>query len=694
MKVVIAEKPSVAREIATILGATEKKEGFLTGNGFYVTWAFGHLVALGMPEDYGISGFQRESLPMLPNPFLLTVRKIKKGKSYVPDNGALKQLKIIEQVISKSESIIVATDAGREGELIFRYIYDYFKCNKPFERLWISSLTEKAIKHGLENLKPGSDFDGLYHAGQGRSRADWLVGINASQALSIAAGHGVYSLGRVQTPTLALICKRYLENRNFSIKTYWQINLEHHKESIDFKSLSKTKWDDKKLAEDILKSLQRIGIARVIEAESKKIAEQPPLLFDLTGLQKEANKKLGLSADETLNIAQSLYEKKLITYPRTGSKYIPEDLWAEIPGLVRLLENRESCKEASKKVKWGRFKKRMVNDVKVTDHHGLLITEKIPAELPAKENAIYDMIAFRLLEAISHPCSKEITDITLQVIHYDFILKGCKILEPGWRAIRGNFSEDDSEPIQDIPELKVGEEVNIKSMQVIEKKTKPPVLYTEAGLLSAMESAGREIESEEERKILQGIGIGTPATRAAIIETLFKRDYIRREKKSLIPTEKGLQVYDLVKDKKIADVAMTAEWELTLQQIENDQEDATIFLKEMELYADFITKELLESTIVKQKQPELECPKCKQQQLLIWNKVIKCPDEVCNWIQFRNVCGVLLSTNDIESLLKTRRTKLIKGMQSKSGKKFDAYIVLDTTGKSSFEFPPNKQKKK
>lgn len=694
MKVVIAEKPSVAREIATILGATEKKEGFLTGNGFYVTWAFGHLVALGMPEDYGISGFQRESLPMLPNPFLLTVRKIKKGKSYVPDNGALKQLKIIEQVISKSESIIVATDAGREGELIFRYIYDYFRCNKPFERLWISSLTEKAIKHGLENLKPGSDFDGLYHAGQGRSRADWLVGINASQALSIAAGHGVYSLGRVQTPTLALICKRYLENRNFSIKTYWQINLEHHKESIDFKSLSKTKWDDKKLAEDILKSLQRIGTARVIEAESKKIAEQPPLLFDLTGLQKEANKKLGLSADETLNIAQSLYEKKLITYPRTGSKYIPEDLWAEIPGLVRLLENRESCKEASKKVKWGRFNKRMVNDVKVTDHHGLLITEKIPAELPAKENAIYDMIAFRLLEAISHPCSKEITDITLQVIHHDFILKGCKILEPGWRAIRGNFSEDDSEPIQDIPELKVGEEVNTKSMQVIEKKTKPPVLYTEAGLLSAMESAGREIESEEERKILQGIGIGTPATRAAIIETLFKRDYIRREKKSLIPTEKGLQVYDLVKDKKIADVAMTAEWELTLQQIENDQEDATIFLKEMELYADFITKELLESTIVKQKQPELECPKCKQQQLLIWNKVIKCPDEVCNWIQFRNVCGVLLSTNDIESLLKTRRTKLIKEMQSKSGKKFDAYIVLDTTGKSSFEFPPNKQKKK
>jgi len=694
MKTIIAEKPSVAREIARIVGATEKKDGYITGNGYFVTWAFGHLIGLGMPEDYGISGFDKTALPILPNPFLLTVRKVKKDKGYAVDTGALKQLKVIEQLFNKSERIIVATDAGREGELIFRYIYEYLKCNKPFERLWISSLTEKAIKQGFENLKSGKEFDGLFQSAQGRSRADWLVGINATQALSIAAGNGIYSLGRVQTPTLALICKRYLENKNFTIKNYWQIQLLQNKSSIDFESISAEKWEDKKVADDILKSIQRNGTVTIKSVEIRNVTEQPPLLFDLTGLQKEANKKLGLSADETLNIAQSLYEKKLITYPRTGSKYIPEDLWAEIPGLVRLLENRESCKEASKKVKWGRFNKRMVNDVKVTDHHGLLITEKIPAELPAKENAIYDMIAFRLLEAISHPCSKEITDITLQVIHYDFILKGCKILEPGWRAIRGNFSEDDSEPIQDIPELKVGEEVNIKSMQVIEKKTKPPVLYTEAGLLSAMESAGREIESEEERKILQGIGIGTPATRAAIIETLFKRDYIRREKKSLIPTEKGLQVYDLVKDKKIADVAMTAEWELTLQQIENDQEDATIFLKEMELYADFITKELLESTIVKQKQPELECPKCKQQQLLIWNKVIKCPDEVCNWIQFRNVCGVLLSTNDIESLLKTRRTKLIKGMQSKSGKKFDAYIVLDTTGKSSFEFPPNKQKKK
>jgi DNA topoisomerase-3 len=694
MKAVIAEKPSVAREIAALLGATEKRDGYLIGNGYQVTWALGHLVGLAMPEDYGVSGFQKEALPILPNPFLLTVRKVKKNKTYVPDGGAVKQLKIVEQVVKHCDSIIVATDAGREGELIFRYIYEYLKCNKPFQRLWISSLTEKAIKQGLANLKPGSDFDGLYQAGQGRSRADWLVGINASQALSIAAGRGVYSLGRVQTPTLALICKRYLENKNFTVKKYYQIELEHRKEFIDFKSLSKTKWEEKKLADDTLKSIQRSGIAIVTAVENKTVTEQPPLLFDLTGLQKEANKKLGFSAEETLNIAQSLYEKKFITYPRTGSKYIPEDMWTEIPALVRALNAKPSCKEAAGKVKWGRFNKRIVNDVKVTDHHGLLITEKAPSALSAKEDAIYDMIALRLLEAISHNCSKEITDITLQALHYDFVLKGNKILEAGWRSIRGNFTDEDSEPIQDLPELKVGDELKIKEASVLEKKTKPPVLYTEAGLLSAMENAGKEIENEDERKALQGIGIGTPATRAAIIETLYKRDYIQREKKSLIPTEKGLGVYQSVKDKRIADVAMTAEWEMVLQKIENNETDATAFHKDMEAYATSITQELLEMFIAKEKQPELTCPKCKSHQLLIWDKVAKCPDEACNWLLFRNVCGVQLSIAEVENLVHKSKTSLIKGMKSKAGKKFDAYIVMKENGETAFEFENTTYKKK
>lgn len=694
MKTIIAEKPSVAREIAGLVGASDKKDGYLTGNGYFVTWAFGHLIGLGMPEDYGISGFDKASLPILPNPFLLTVRKVKKDKGYTADTGAIKQLKVIEQLFNKSNSIIVATDAGREGELIFRYIYEYLKCNKPFERLWISSLTEKAIKQGFDNLKNGNEFDGLYQAAQGRSRADCLVGINATQALSIAAGNGIYSLGRVQTPTLALICKRYLDNKNFTVKKYWQIQLMHNKAQVDFKSISAIKWDEKQLADDTLKAIQRGATATVTSVEIKSVTEQPPLLFDLTGLQKEANKRLKLSAEATLNIAQSLYEKKFITYPRTGSKYIPEDMWAEIPNLVRALQNREDCKQALTKIKWGRFNKRIVNDLRVTDHHGLLITDKVPSVLNADENKIYNMIALRLLEAISQACVKEITDVSLQVLHYDFTAKGCKIQEAGWRSIKGSFTDDGEEPVQELPELHKGDELAIKEAAVLEKQTKPPVLYTEAGLLSAMETAGKEIENEEERKALKNIGIGTPATRAAIIETLFTRNYIVRDKRSLIPTEKGLQVYELVKERKIADVAMTAEWELALQKIENNEADAGTFQKEMETYAKSITDELLQTSIANTNQPKLNCPRCKNQQLIIRDKIVKCPDEACNWVQFRTVCGVQVSIENVTSLVNKGKTSLIKGMTSKAGKKFDAYIILKENAESSFEFEKNKSSKR
>ena len=692
MKTVIAEKPSVAREIAALLGAVDKKDGYLSGNGYFVTWAFGHLISLGMPQDYGVSGFDKNALPILPNPYVLTVRKVKKDKRYQVDAGALKQLKIIKELFDKSDEIIVATDAGREGELIFRFIYNYLKCHKPFQRLWISSLTEKAIKQGFENLKNGKEFDGLFEAAQSRSRADWLIGINATQALSIAADNGIYSLGRVQTPTLALICKRFLENKHFTVKNYWQIQLMHEKSHTSFKSLSVTKWDEKDLAERILRHVRKQAMATVAAVESKNVTEQPPLLFDLTGLQKEANKKLNLSAEKTLNIAQSLYEKKFITYPRTGSKHIPEDLWAEIPHLIRVLKESDDFKQAAFKLKQGNLNKRIVNDLRVTDHHGLLITDKIPSALSVEETKVYQMIAFRLLEALSMPCVKEITNVQLEVSDYDFALRGCKILDAGWRAIKGNFSGEDTEPIQELPELKKGDVLKIKEASLLEKQTKPPALFTEAGLLSAMENAGREIDSEEERKALQSIGIGTPATRASIIETLFNRNYIQREKKSLIPTKKGLMVYDLVKNRKIANVAMTAEWELALQKIENNEVSPKTFLNEMEIYAKSITEELLQTSMAHLNLPQLTCPKCKSRQLIIRDKIVKCPDADCNWIQFRNVCGVHISIDDITQLVTTNKTSLIKGMQSKSGKKFDAYIVLNQNAESSFEFEKKKKR--
>lgn len=690
MKAVIAEKPSVAREIAALLGADEKKDGYLAGNGYLVTWAFGHLVGLAMPDDYGIKGFQRESLPILPDPFLLTVRKNRKDKTYVADSGAIQQLKIISEVFQKCQSIIVATDAGREGELIFRFVYEYLKCDKPFQRLWISSLTEKAIRQGLDNLKNGKEFDGLYRAAESRSRADWLVGINASQALSIAAGNGVYSLGRVQTPTLSLICKRYLENKNFIVKKFWQVQLSHSKAFIEFKSLSQTKWDSAEKAAEALRLMERNGKLSVKSADQKTVSEQPPLLYDLTGLQKDANKKLNFSATQTLAIAQSLYEKKFISYPRTGSRYIPQDLWPEIPTLIRALEVKSSCKDAVEKVKYIRLNKRIVNDLRVTDHHGLLITEKIPTTLSTDEDAIYNLIALRMIESVSQPCIKELTHYELVAGHYDFILKGCKVIEAGWRGIKGTFTEEGQEPLQQLPELKAGDQLQIIGSEVVEKKTKPPALYTEAGILSAMESAGTKMESEQQRAILKDIGIGTPATRAAIIETLFSRDYIQKSGKLLIPTDKGLQVYELVKDKKISDVAMTAQWEIALQKIENNELDTEEFQKQMEHYATTITGELLATEVNVTDKLLLDCPKCKGSTLILREKFVKCADEACGWIQFRNICEVYLSTTEIEKLIGSGKTDLIKGMKSKSGNKFDAYIVLDSEGKSYFEFPKKK----
>ncbi|MCT3960116.1 topoisomerase C-terminal repeat-containing protein [Elizabethkingia anophelis] len=687
MKTVIAEKPSVAREIASLLGASEKCEGYFSGNGYQVTWALGHLIGLAMPEDYGISGFDKSSLPILPDPFLLIVRKVKNDKVYKVDSGLVKQLRVIDKLFRNSESIIVATDAGREGELIFRYIYEYLKCKIPFKRLWISSLTEKAIREGFESLQPGNNFTRLYESARARSRADWLIGINATQALSLAVSDGMYSLGRVQTPTLGLICKRYLENKDFKIQQYWQLELYHVHQFISFKSVSVHKWDKEKDAENILQTILKNRItANINSVDFKIINEQPPLLFDLTDLQKEANKRLYLSAEETLSIAQSLYEKQFITYPRTGSKYISEDVWEEIPNLVRSLREREMLEKAVASMKWNGFNKRIVNDLRVTDHHGLLITGKIPSALSVKENAVYDMIAFRMLESLCEICIKEVCDLKLEVLHHDFTARGCKVIQAGWRMIKGDFSGDETSVIQELPELRVNDEIKIKEAVIAGKKTQPPKLYTEGGLLCAMETVGKELKVKEEFKALQNIGIGTPATRSVIIETLLARDYIVREKKSLIPTEKGLMVYNLVKDMKIADAAMTAKWELAFQKIENGEEMPDRFQKEMEVYASAVTNELLQTTIMGEDVPHLICPKCKKEHLVIRDRIVKCPDAECNWMQFRQVCGVKLSLSDIESLVNKRKTTLIKSLKSNSGKKFNACIVLNDNAESLFEF--------
>lgn len=692
MKAIIAEKPSVAYELARIVGATEKRDGYCEGGGFLVTWAYGHLVGLAMPEDYGIRGFSRESLPIIPEDFLLVGRKVKTGNGYIPDEGSRRQLEVIKRVFSHCDRIIVATDAGREGEVIFRYIYEYLECDKPFDRLWISSLTEKAIITGLQNLRDGGEFNGLYEAGRSRSQSDWLVGINATQALTVGMGDGLYSLGRVQTPTLAMICKRYLDHTAFQIKDYFQIELGHLKDGLAFKSLSVDKWEDASRAESVLRSIERSGTAEVKGVETKSATVQAPLLFDLTGLQKEANRKLGFTAERTLDIAQKLYEKKFITYPRTGSKYVPEDVWSTVPALIIALSSRTSCKEVVEYLKWERYNKHIVNDVKVTDHHGILITENIPTTLDKDEEALYDMIARRLLEAVSPACHREITEVKISALHFDFIAKAIRITRPGWKFINGNFEEEGEDLTNDFPDLREGMHIKIETSIIIAKKTKPPALFTEADLLTAMENVGNSMGSVKERKVLKNIGIGTPATRAAVIETLFDREYIRRVKKTIVPTEKGMAVYNTVKDKRIADAAMTAQWEMAFEKIELQEEEAGSFFLEVNTMVAEITTELLQVKGPASHPANLHCPKCRAE-VLIREKVIKCSNEGCGWFLFRTICGVQLTYKDVEVLLTKKRSPLIKNMKGRNEKSFNAYILLDPSGSTTFEFERTKKRR-
>jgi DNA topoisomerase-3 len=594
MKTIITEKPSVAREIAALVGAKVRKEGYLEGNGYAVTWAFGHLVSLVMPEAYGFTGFRRENLPILPKPFIIQPRQVKEGKKYKSDAGVVKQLNIIKSLFNHSERIIVATDAGREGELIFRYIYAYLNCHKPFSRLWISSLTDKAIREGLQNLKPGSHYDNLYFSAKARSEADWLVGINASQALSIAAGRGVYSLGRVQTPTLAMICSRYLENKAFHAQTFFQLKLNTAKDATAFTALSTEKFNIRPSADEALNKVCSAQWVEVVGVERKEVNQEAPLLYDLTTLQKEANSRYGFSADKTLSIAQQLYEAKLTTYPRTGSRYIPADVMDEIPELINQLKNYPRFAVYAEALENTVLNIRSVDDKKITDHHALLITENRPGKLSEDERILYEMIAGRMLEAFSGKCRKENTVISLACGDIAFSARGSVMLVPGWRGVFNAQDEEKEEDATVLPAVAQGDRLSVSTCEVLEKQTKPRPIHTESTLLAAMENAGRELENEDDREAMKDIGIGTPATRASVIETLLSREYMQREKKSLVPTEKGLLVYQAVKDKKIADVGMTGSWENALSKIETGEMSADTFHKGIEVYATQITRELLE----------------------------------------------------------------------------------------------------
>ena len=693
MIALIAEKPSVAKDIARIIGATQRNDGYLSGNGYMVTWAFGHLIQLAMPEAYGVANFRRESLPIIPADFRLIPRQAKAEKGYKADPGVLKQLKVIKEVFDQCDRIIVATDAGREGELIFRYIFHYLDCRKPFVRLWISSLTDRAIREGMENLQPGERYDNLYLAAKSRSEADWLIGINATQALSVAAGQGVFSLGRVQTPTLMMICDRYLENKNFVPTKFWQLKASAASGGIGFTVQSTAKWEQQPEAIAALQRAKDAGQLVVKSVERKETAQEPPLLYDLTTLQKEANTKLNFSADKTLSIAQSLYEKKVMSYPRTGSRYISEDVFEEMPERIALLERYPRFAGYAAGLDGATLNRRSVNDGKVTDHHALIVTENLPGELSKDERAIYEMVAGRMLEAFSGKCVKDVTTALLSAGDTDFTVKGAVMKTAGWRAVLSEQDTEDEDTAA-LPPLQERQTLPLSSVDLLEKQTKPKPLHTESSLLAAMENAGKELEDAELKASMKDAGIGTPATRAAIIETLFARQYIVREKKNLVPTEKGLAVYRIVKGKKIADVGMTGMWETALAKIEAGDMDADTFRKGIEVYATQITAELLSVQLSFASGETCPCPKCGSGRILFYPKVAKCSNVDCTLTIFRSKCDKQLTDKQIVELVTKRKTGLIKGFKGKNGKAFDASLVLDGQFNVAFSFPEKKGKPK
>ena len=687
---IIAEKPSVARDIARIVGATTKQDGYLEGCGYVVTWAMGHLIALAMPETYGFSAYKREDLPIRPNPFLLVVRQVRKDKEYVSDPAALKQLKVIHSCFDKADRIIVATDAGREGELIFRYIYQHFGCKKPFNRLWISSLTDKAIREGLSNLKPGSSYDNLYYSAKARSEADWLVGINASRALSIARKGG-YSLGRVQSPTLAMVCRRYIENRDFSSVPYWKLSVHTEKEGLSIKAIGSEDYESEATAQTALATLRSQSELTVESVVRKVAGTSPPLLYDLTALQKDANRRHGFSADKTLSIAQSLYEKKITTYPRTGSRYISEDIFEEVPALLRKIGKTLS----------NPFNRHSVDNTKVTDHHAIIPTGETPSGMSTDETTIYQMVVNRFVEAFSPDSEEERMQVRFTDGTNIFTWKACRQISLGWKAVQKeqateveNKEDGDEHILSSLPNLAEGEILLLVNAEITEHKTKPKPLYTEATLLSAMEKAGKEVKDTESKKAMAACGIGTPATRANIIETLILRDYIRRDKKSIIPTEKGLAVYEIVKDKKIANAEMTGSWELALAAIEVGKISSDKFSQGINSYVGTICEELLSLSSEQKSYPVYRCPKCGQQSVGIYAKVAKCRHETCGFHVFRDVCGIHLSEDNIRELISSGRTPILKELTSKAGKKFNARLVLGEDYTTSFEFENKKGKQR
>ncbi len=585
MKVCIAEKPSVAREIAAVLGATQRHDGYMEGNGYQVTWTYGHLCTLKEPHEYNErwKAWRMSEIPMIPEKF---------GIRVMDDERVQKQFKVIEKLFNEADEIINCGDAGQEGEVIQRWVLQCTKAKKPVKRLWISSLTEEAIKEGFNNLYDSSKFDTLFAAGCARAIGDWLLGINATRLYTIKYGNGkgVLSVGRVQTPTLALVVKRQKEIDNFVPQPYWELKTVYR--NVTF-SVKQGRFDKKEDAEKALHDIEGKEF-EVTSVEKKNGKELAPRLFDLTSLQVECNKRFGYSAEKTLQIIQSLYEKKLATYPRVDTTYLPNDVYPKIPQILAGITPYQKFTEPLKGVKL-RKDSTVFNDKKVTDHHAIIPTGKFFNNFTPDEKWVYDLIVRRFIAVFYPDCKVANTVVEGKSADVEFRVSGKVILEPGWRVLfpndKAEKKDDEAEVLPDFTEGEKGPH----TPSLAEKMTQPPKYYSEASLLRAMETAGKTVDDEELRDLMKENGIGRPSTRAAIIETLFKRNYIVRDKKRIVATKTGIALIDTIENELLKSATLTGMWEKKMRDIEHGTYSMETFMGELKSMVQEVSSEVKNS---------------------------------------------------------------------------------------------------
>ena len=593
MKVCVTEKPSVARDIARLLGATDRHDGYFEGNGYQVTWTFGHLCCLKEPQDYTDlwKRWSLAALPMIPQRF---------GIKLIEDDGYKKQFKVIESLIAGADEVINCGDAGQEGELIQRWVYQKALCNKPVKRLWISSLTDESIREGFQQLQDSSNFDNLYFAGLSRAIGDWILGMNATRLYTLKyrdlGSSNVLSIGRVQTPTLALIVSRQREIENFVPEDYWEIKTKY-RDTI-FNS-TRGKFKTEGAASEIVEDIKEFPLT-VTSVSKKKGKEAPPRLFDLTSLQVECNKKFGYSADETLRLIQSLYEKKVTTYPRVDTTFLSDDIYPKIPGIMQAMKPYAGLTQPVLADKLPKTKK-VFDNSKVTDHHAIIPTNVDPASvfLTREEKLVYDLVAKRFIAAFYPDCEFSTTTVMAKVNDYEFKATGKEILKDGWRVIYNKDKSqvaDDKESDDDdngiMPTFVEGES-GPHEPSLLKKTTQPPKNYTEGTLLRAMETAGKFVDDDELRDAMKENGIGRPSTRASIIETLHKRHYIAKQRKSLVATPAGIQLIDTIKEELLKSAKLTGLWENKLRKIERGEFSAQQFIDELKVLVNGIVLNVL-----------------------------------------------------------------------------------------------------